>query len=176
MNADDQPVKSHRASGDAAGLRRSGGAQAAKEATILRLQSLGLGTDASESDAPGHARPAGGPRSVDDEPAALVYDSNFDAELFAAVRAGSQALRQLTFEASDVLLEIEVSGAGHLVGQVVPPQAAVVELRHRAGTTPVETDELGYFHVPDMPEGPVSFRCCPAGPAARSVATAWITL
>jgi len=176
MNEDDQPVRSHRSPGDGAGLRRSGGAQAAKEATYLRLQFLGLGIGASEPDAPGLARPVGGPGWVDDEPAALVYDSNIDAELFAAVRAGSQTLRQLTFEASDVLLEIEVSGTGNLVGQVVPPQAAVVELRHRAGTTPVETDELGYFHVPDMPEGPVSFRCCPAGPAGRPVATAWITL
>ncbi len=176
MNEDDQPVRSHRSPGDGAGLRRSGGAQAAKEATYLRLRSLGLGTGASEPDAPGHGRRVGGPGWVDDEPAALVYDSNIDAELFAAVRAGSRTLRQLTFEASDVLLEIEVSGAGNLVGQVVPPQAAVVELRHRAGTTPVETDELGYFHVPDMPEGPVSFRCCPAGPAGRPVATAWITL
>ena len=176
MNEDDQPVRSHRSPGDGAGLRRSGGAQAAKEATYLRLRSLGLGTGASEPDAPGHGRRVGGPGWVDDEPAALVYDSNIDAELFAAVRAGSRTLRQLTFEASDVLLEIEVSGTGNLVGQVVPPQAAVVELRHRAGTTPVETDELGYFHVPDMPEGPVSFRCCPAGPAGRPVATAWITL
>ena len=176
MNEDDQPVRSHRSPGDGGGLRRSGGAQAAKEATYLRLRSLGLGTGASEPDAPGHGRRVGGPGWVDDEPAALVYDSNIDAELFAAVRAGSRTLRQLTFEASDVLLEIEVSGVGNLVGQVVPPQAAVVELRHRAGTTPVETDELGYFDVPDMPEGPVSFRCCPAGPAGRPVATAWITL
>ncbi len=95
MNEDDQPVRSHRSPGDGAGLRRSGGAQAAKEATYLRLRSLGAGTGASEPDVPGHARRVGGPRWVDDEPAALVYDWNIDAELFAAVRAGSQALRQL---------------------------------------------------------------------------------
>jgi len=52
----------------------------------------------------------------------------------------------------------------------------VVELRHRGGTTALETDELGCFHVTAMPKGPVSFRCLPDGAAARSVATSWITL
>jgi hypothetical protein len=74
------------------------------------------------------------------------------------------------------VLEIEFSSSGHLVGQIVPPQVAVVEMRHRAGTTPVETDELGYFRVPAMPEGPVSFRCSPGRTAGPSIATSWITL
>jgi hypothetical protein len=58
----------------------------------------------------------------------------------------------------------------------VPPQAALVELRHRGGTTPLEADELGCFHVPALPEGPVSFRCRPKRSAAQSIATSWITL
>jgi hypothetical protein len=115
-------------------------------------------------------------RSVDDEAACLVYDSNLDAELLAAVRTGGQTRRQLTFEAGEFALEIEYSSTGQLVGQVVPPQVAVVELRHRGGTTPVPTDDLGYFRVPTVPEGPVSFRCRPASSPAHPIATSWITL
>ena len=115
-------------------------------------------------------------RSIDDELAALVYDSMIDGELLGSVRSGGRAVRQLTFEARDLVLELEVSGTRYLVGQVVPPQAAVVEMRHRAGSMPVETDELGCFHIPAVPHGPVSFRCCPASSAASSVATSWIRL
>jgi hypothetical protein len=115
-------------------------------------------------------------RSIDDELASLVYDSLTDADLFAGVRSGTRAVRQLSFEAGELVLEMEVTGARYLVGQVVPPQVAVIELRHRGGTTDVETDELGCFHFRALPEGPVSFRCCPARPAAPPVATSWIAL
>jgi hypothetical protein len=125
---------------------------------------------------PGGHELSSGFRSVDDELAALVYDSMADTELLASVRSGGRHARQLTFEAPQVTLEIEVSSGRRLVGQVVPPQAAVVELRHRSGTTPVATDELGCFHVREMPDGPVSFRCCPSGGEAHSVATSWIAL
>jgi hypothetical protein len=74
------------------------------------------------------------------------------------------------------VLELEVSATGHLVGQVVPPQTAVVELRHRSGTMPVETDGLGCFQVARLPEGPVSFRCSPSDSAVQTVATSWVTL
>jgi hypothetical protein len=117
-----------------------------------------------------------GLRSVDDELAALVYDSMADAELLSNVRSGGRHARQLTFEAPDIMLEIEVSSGRRLVGQVVSPQTAVVELHHRNGVTPVTTDELGCFHVRAMPDGPVSFRCCPSRSEAHSVATSWIAL
>ncbi|HLN05699.1 MAG TPA: hypothetical protein VK217_05445, partial [Acidimicrobiales bacterium] len=113
---------------------------------------------------------------IDDELAALVYDSMIDDDLLASVRSGGQSIRQLTFAARDLVLEMEVSDARRVVGQVVPPQAAIVELRHRGGTTPVTTDELGCFHVPALPDGPVSFRCRPSRADANSVATSWITL
>jgi hypothetical protein len=115
-------------------------------------------------------------RSIDDELASLVYDSMTDDDLFVGVRSGTRTVRQLSFEAGELVLEMEVTGDRYLVGQVVPPQVAVVELRHRGGTTNVETDELGCFHFRGVPEGPVSFRCCPARPAAPPVATSWITL
>ena len=149
----------------------------ARQATASRLRVLGLDaesetTDVLSSDASGPRAP----RSVDDEPASLVYDSNLDPHLLASVRAGTRPARQLTFEAHDLALELELSGTGQLVGQLVPPQAAVVELRHHAGTTSLDTDELGCFRLEEMPVGPVSFRCQATIPAVRAVATSWIVL
>jgi hypothetical protein len=177
VNTDDQAVaKASRIDGAAVHLDWPDAAEAAREATFRRLHSLVREKDPMPADVLVSARSSFGMRSIDDEPAALVYDSIIDDDLLSSVRSGGRTVRQLTFEARDLVLEVEVSGAGHLVGQVVPPQATVVELRHRGGTTPVVTDELGCFHVPAMPDGPVSFRCRPTRSAAHSVATSWITL
>jgi hypothetical protein len=149
----------------------------ARQATVSRLHVLGLGEEQATTDVlvSGATGPVP-PRSVDDEPASLVYDSNLDPHLVATVRGATRPTRQLTFEGGDLILELEVSGTGQLVGQLVPPQAAVVELRHRAGTTSLETDELGCFRVRDMPVGPVSFRCRATIPVVQAVATSWIAL
>ena len=114
-------------------------------------------------------------RSIDDELAALVYDSKIDEAPLAGVRSSDGSARQLTFAARGLVLEIQISEDRHLVGQVVPPQAVVIELRHRSGTIPVKTDELGWFQVPAIPDGPVSFRCRPVRSSEESVATSWIT-
>jgi hypothetical protein len=177
MNADDEAAaKASRIDGAAVHLEWPDAAEAAREATFRRLHSLALENDPVPADVLASARSSFGLRSIDDELAVLVYDSMIDHELLANVRSGGRTVRQLTFEAPDLVLEMEVSGARYLVGQVVPSQAAVVELRHRGGTIQMETDELGCFHVPVVPDGPVSFRCRPTGSAARSVATSWITL
>jgi len=144
-----------------------------REATFSRLSSLVL--EKEPKSVVVDARPTA-LRSVDDELAALVYDSVIDDDLLVGVRSAAQAVRQLTFEARDLLLELEVSGARTLVGQVVPPQVAVVELRHRGGSTSVETDELGCFRLSAMPDGPVSLRCRPTQSGAGPIATSWITL
>ncbi|MGO9583973.1 MAG: hypothetical protein ACLP36_14360 [Acidimicrobiales bacterium] len=175
MKADDEAAKASRIDGAAVQLDWPGAAQAARDATFERLGSLQPDTDPEPADVGAHGPSSLGLRSIDDEPAALVYDSNLDADLLAAVRGGRN-VRQLTFEAGDLALEMELSGTGRLMGQVVPPQAAVVELRHRGGTTALEADELGCFQVAAMPEGPVSFRCRPKRSAAHSIATSWITL
>jgi hypothetical protein len=176
MNADDEAARKSRNRTDAAGPAWVEAAEAARQAASRRLRILGGEHGLAETALSGCSSLGAAPRSVDDEPAALVYDSNLDAELLASVRTGGQALRQLTFEAGDVVLELEISSTGHLTGQVVPPQTALVELRHRGGTTPVETDELGYFRVPAKPDGPVSVRWFPERSPDRPVATSWITL
>jgi hypothetical protein len=115
-------------------------------------------------------------RCIDDELARLVYDSKLDDGLLAGVRSGPGSNRQITFAARGLVLEMEISDGRKLVGQVVPPQAAVMEIRHRRGSTPVTIDDLGCFLVPAIPDGPVSFRCRPARADADSIATSWITV
>ena len=129
----DQPSQPSRPDSEAIHLDRPNTAGAAREATFQRLRSLVLADDPARADASAGARASFA--SVDDETASLVYDSLTDDDLLAGVRSGTRAVRQLSFKAGELLLEVEVTGAGYLVGQVVPPQVAVVELRHRGGTT-----------------------------------------
>jgi hypothetical protein len=176
MRKHDEVSEVSRIDGSAVQLEWPGEAETARAATLERLSSLRLGQDRDPGDSLVTVRSREGLRSVDDETAGLVYDSDLDLGMLSAVRTGGRTVRQLTFAARGLVLELEVSHTGRLVGQVVPPQVAEVEVRHRGGTTPLETDELGCFHVPVAPSGPVSFRFQPRGSTTNSVATSWITL
>lgn len=113
-------------------------------------------------------------RSVDEELAALVYDSADEPGLLAGVRGGGSA-RQLTFASGDLTIEVEVDGPGRsLVGQIIPAQPATVEIRHLDGSALVSVDDLGRFDLPRVPDGPVSFRCEPS--VGGRVATDWVRL
>ena len=153
-------------------------AQAAREETFARLAELVRKRDPIPADVFASARFSFQLRSVDDELAALVYDSIVDDDLLAGVRSGGLATRQLTFAARELVIEVEISGGSEraVTGQVVPPQAAEVELRHRTGSTEAATDELGFFQYSALPDGPVSFRCRPTRDGADAVATSWVTL
>jgi hypothetical protein len=116
-------------------------------------------------------------RTVDADLAELVFDSLADREEAAPVR-GRQQERLLSFQASGLAIEVEVTAAGssrRLIGQLVPPQRTVVEIRHRDGAMAVATDEFGRFAADWMPAGPVSLRCGPAAGEDRSqVVTDWV--
>ena len=109
-------------------------------------------------------------RRLDAELAELVYDSVVDGAL---VR-NSRGARQLTFEATGLTVEVEV-GPVALDGQLVPPQAAQVELRHHQGSVTVSADHLGHFRVEEVPRGPVSLRCQPDASGAPTE-TAWVVI
>lgn len=123
-------------------------------------------------------------RSIDDELAALVYDSDQDPQALENVRSLSSSTRRLTFQAPELLLEVEVTlgRPRTLVCQVVPPQPAVLEVRLKSGILSSETDSFGTFHVPSVPPGPFSLRCSPLGQAegyserAGPVATSWVRI
>lgn len=150
----------------------------AREEAFRRLATLVEARDGVPADVVESARLSFQPRSVDDELAALVYDSMVDDDLLASVRSGGSSTRQLTFASRAMVLELEVPDdpSGSVMGQVVPPQAAEIELRHRGGTTALIADELGCFELSSVPAGPVSFRCRAANGSSDPVATTWITL
>lgn len=121
------------------------------------------------------ARAALGWRTLDADLAALVDDS---AERpLAGVRGDGPRL--LTFEADDTAVVVEVTATGQarrLLGQLVEPRAAHIEVRHPGGTTRVDADELGRFAAAEIPAGPVSIVCRFDPPSGRVVATTWVTL
>ena len=110
-------------------------------------------------------------RTVDDELAALVYDSADETVGLVGVRGGSA--RQLTFSSGAVTIELEVgAGAKGVVGQLMPAQPASLELRHPDGSLYLAADELGRFDIDRVPDGPVSLRCEPV--SGGRVATDWV--
>ncbi len=148
-----------------------------REATLRRLASLARGVDPAPTCVSSEALAAYEWRSVDDELAALVYDSDRDEDALAGIRSGGGS-RHLTFEAPALLLEVEVTlgRRREIVCQVVPSQPARLEVRHERGTLPPESDSHGTFHVTSVPPGPVSIRCQPLAEGADAVATSWIRI
>jgi hypothetical protein len=118
-------------------------------------------------------------RRIDAELAELTYDMAMDPERMAAVR-GDDGPRALTFETSGLTIEVEVMRVGEtrrLLGQIVPPQPAAVELRHAGGRVTVDADRQGRFSVRGFPGGLVSLRCrVDSQPAPRVVETGWIVV
>jgi hypothetical protein len=95
----------------------------------------------------------------------------------SAVR-GAPEWRQLTFRASGLTIELEITGSGdhgRLTGQLIPRQPAVVGIRHGDGVITVEADALGRFIADGVPLGQISLRCR-LGNDQSPVVTGWITL
>jgi hypothetical protein len=72
---------------------------------------------------------------------------------------GAPERRELSFRTSGLRIELEITGSGEsrrLAGRLIPPQAAVVELR---GVITVEADASGRFIAEAVPPGQVSLRC-----------------
>jgi len=110
---------------------------------------------------------------IDAELAALTYDSASDRLAGAGTRADPATLRNLTFDAGRLTIEIEIIG-DVLHGQVVPPQAGEIEVRRADGTSrPLPISDVGYFTTA-APEGAFRLYCRTAGDIV--VQTNWITL
>jgi hypothetical protein len=111
-------------------------------------------------------------RTVDEDLllASLRFDSA--AEPVLSTRS-SEGPRILVFTAAPLSVELEVL-PDQIVGQLVPPGAAVVVVETEAGaTTELTSDERGFFIVTPLPAGPLRLRC--DTPSARLV-TDWVTL
>lgn len=116
-------------------------------------------------------------RSVDAELAELMSDSS--AEPAAAIRSAGEAPRLLTFTAGDTIVVLEVTreaGAHRVMGQIVAPGAATVEVRHSDGVLSVTTDADGRFRAAPVPGGPISVSCRFDDGERPAVVTSWVSI
>jgi hypothetical protein len=115
-------------------------------------------------------------RTVDSDLAELVLDSV--AEDHGALVRGQEDLRLLSFEASGLTIDIQVSSGAQgrrIVGQLAPPRQATVQVRQGSSVTELDTDELGRFRGA-LRDGPFSLLCGAGAGGNRPVVTDWITL
>jgi hypothetical protein len=113
-------------------------------------------------------------RTVDAEltVAELVFDSACDAAPTGLTRSNDSA-RTLTFQAGEVVVEIEVTDAG-VVGQLSPARRGRVVVRSARGPyAEAAADEVGFFSLGAPPPGPVRLQ---AWTEEYAVATAWVPL
>ena len=109
--------------------------------------------------------------SIDVELAQLTYDSTCQ---YAPIRAETASIRALTFTSAHLSIELEVM-EDSLLGQVLPAQAAVVEVQgHTDGQTEILTDEIGCFTIRPIPRCPFRLSCRAA--ASLGMLTNWLTL
>jgi len=91
-------------------------------------------------------------RTIDAELAELAFDS---ADQPLGVRGG-EVNRQLTFRSASVEIELMVTEADarQLVGQLIPPDVAGIELVSGDDSAMVDSDRLGRFTFDHLPSGP----------------------
>jgi hypothetical protein len=146
------------------------------EHLLAELRRLGQAADPVPPEVSFAARGSFAWRRIDAELAELTFDSALD-EARATVRGGD-AVRLLTFEAGQVSVEVEVTEVdGHrsMIGQLVPPQPAQVEVRAKPANQTVDADELGRFAVAGLEAGPTSIRCRLVG-TGQVIETGWLVL
>nr|WP_030935454.1 hypothetical protein [Streptomyces sp. NRRL S-646] len=87
--------------------------------------------------------------------AELTFDSVVDA---IPVRGATDVPRMLTFHVGGVTVDVELTAQG-LMGQVLPPQSAGIEVLSgpQAGS-PLTTDDMGRFTYDEPPAGPFALR------------------
>jgi len=114
-------------------------------------------------------------RSLDSELAELIHDSAIDGHELV-LRGSHDDRRVMSFANAEVRIDVEYSN-GQLVGQVVPPVPAVIELyrdeSQPAATT--EADEFGAFVLTDVASGPLAL-ACRADDGRWSVRTSWTAI
>ncbi|MER7837071.1 hypothetical protein ABTY98_14475 [Streptomyces sp. NPDC096040] len=92
---------------------------------------------------------------LDARVAELTFDSLVDA---IPVRGAEDPPRMLTFQAGELTVDVEVTGDG-LLGQVLPPQSARIEvLGGTAAARSLTADGMGRFASDTPPAGPFALR------------------
>lgn len=103
--------------------------------------------------------------------ACLSFDSREDQ--LSAVRSEPGDTRTLVFTAAPLSIELEINPRG-VLGQVVPPGEGEIFVEAADGSTvSAAADDLGFFVLPAVPEGPVRLRC---ETATGRLVTHWVRL
>lgn len=111
-------------------------------------------------------------RTVDAELAALTDQFSAD-EALSGTRAERAGVRALSFHASGISIELEVTSDA-LLGQLVPPRSGQIEVQVQDGTGPTASaDETGWFVIRPVPTKMFRLR---VRTAADNVVTEWVTL
>jgi hypothetical protein len=117
-------------------------------------------------------------RTINADLAELVFDSLVDHD--EALVRGTRHGRMLSFRARTLTIDVEVTSTGDsrmLVGQLVPPQSATVDIRQGDSMITTEADELGRFSAGPVQAGPTSLRCRVGGDNLQPpVATDWVAI
>jgi hypothetical protein len=113
-------------------------------------------------------------RDIDVELAQLSHDSADRPEHAQGPPAETASLRTLTFRSPRLTIELEV-GPDCLIGEIFPPQPAVVRVQASARPDPaIRFDEHGCFIVRPIPQTRFRLRCKTT--ANAEVMTWWISL
>jgi hypothetical protein len=111
-------------------------------------------------------------RTVDAELAALAQEAT-DADALAGVRAERAAVRALSFLASDISIELEVTPDA-LLGQLVPARPGTIEVQAQDGSRQAVTvDESGWFAIRPLPSAMFRLHLQTAN---DNVITEWVRL
>lgn len=122
---------------------------------LLALLARGLElTDPVPPEVIAAARAAYAWRTIDVELAEIVFDTR--ADTLVGMRSG-EASRHVTFRSPGIEIEVMVTGEDRVdvVGQLVPPQEATVELVADGDVRTEATDRLGRFSFSGTPRGSV---------------------
>lgn len=111
-------------------------------------------------------------RTVDAELAALADEFSAD-DVLAGTRAEHAAVRALSFHASDISIELEVTSDA-LLGQLVPPRSGQIDVQCQDGTQQsASVDDSGWFSISPVPTAMFRLQL---QTATDNVITEWITL
>jgi hypothetical protein len=152
------------------------------ERLLAELRQLGRILDPVPAEVLFAARGSLAWRRLDADLAELSFDSLVDGDLeLAGVRSGDDSVRLVSFDGPDLTVEVEVARLGarrRLVGQLVPPQAATIQLRSPSQSggagTEARADTLGRFTLDLVSTGPASLRCSLA--SGRTIETGWVVI
>ena len=120
------------------------------------------------------ARATFGLRDLDSQLAALMHDSALEAGDLVR-RGGDADVRLLSYEAGDLMVELQVSASGAnrtILGEIHGGRVERIAVQTDGPGVEVQPDEQGRFRLADLPAGPFRLRLLMAD--GRSITTSWV--